>query len=267
MKDYYQILGVERSASPDDLKKSYRKLAQQWHPDKHPEETKSEAEEKFKEIAEAYSVLSDEEKRRNYDATGSPEGRGSFGFHTTGDPFDLFRRMGGFGFDMNFGPQQPRPMKGQSLQHTVEISLRDSLFGVELPFHFSVMSACELCDGNGAVDFELCDACKGQGGVTQHQGNMVMHQTCGRCGGQGRKPKSACQSCGGRGVSKSDKSLTVSVPKGIANGTTLRLAGQGGRGFRGGPPGDMLLQIRVKYPDVDSLTQEERTQLEQLLSK
>lgn len=265
MKDYYQILGAERAATPDDLKKAYRKLAQQWHPDKHPDEGKNEAEEKFKEIAEAYSVLADEEKRRNYDATGSPDGRSNFNYQTAGDPFEIFRRMGGF--NMHFGPQQPRPMKGQNIQESVEISLRDSLFGVEIPIQFSMMSACEVCEGNGSTEFDVCDVCKGQGGITQQQGNMIMHHTCDHCRGQGRRAKSACGGCSGRGVQQLNRSLNISIPKGVANGVNLRLAGQGGRGFRGGPSGDLLLQIRVKYPDVDSLSQEERTQLEQLLSK
>lgn len=265
MKDYYQTLGVAKNSSPAELKAAYRKLAQQWHPDKHVDSSKSDAEEKFKEISEAYAVLSDEEKRRNYDTTGSQEGLGNF--RTTGDPFEMFRKMGGFGFDMNFGPQQPRPMRGQNIQESLDICLRDALFGVEIPLQYNVMSSCETCDGNGATEFELCDVCKGQGGVTHHQGNMIMHQTCTTCRGQGRKPKIACSSCSGRGVQRHQKSVNVGIPGGVVNGSTLRLAGQGGRGFRGGPPGDMLITLRVKYPDIDSFSEEERRQLEQLLSK
>ena len=260
MKDYYEILGVDRDAGAEDIKSAYRQSAFQYHPDLNPDN--SEAEEKFKEIAEAYSVLSDEEKKRNYDATGSAEGT-SFGFRTTGDPFELFRQMG----SMNFGRPRARSMKGQSIQEAVEISLKEALFGVEIPISYRVTSSCENCKGEGASEFEICDICRGHGGMTQTQGNMIMHQTCGACGGQGKKPKTLCAPCNGRGIQSQNKQMKVSVPKGISHGTTLRLAGQGGRGFCGGPPGDVLLQVEIKYPDINSLSAEERGQLEQLLSK
>ena len=271
MKDYYQTLDVTKDASDEELKSAYRKLAQEWHPDKHlDEDKKAEAEEKFKEIAEAYAVLSDEEKRANYDATGSPEGRGPFGsrpagFWTTGDPFEMFRRFGGFDFET--GPRRPRPMKGQNIQEVVEIFLWEALFGAERHLEYHVASSCEVCEATGATEFETCEICKGQGGVTQQQGNMIMHQTCGACGGQGKKPKVICDACKGRKIVEHAKSLTVSIPRNIPHGATLRLANQGGRGFHGGPFGDMLLAIRVKYPDVSSLSEEERKQLEDLLSK
>lgn len=260
MKDYYEILGVDRDADAAGIKSAYRQAALQWHPDRNPDNPA--AEEKFKEISEAYSVLSDEDKKRNYDNTGSAEGT-NFGYQTTGDPFELFRRMGG----AHFGPQRARPMKGQSIQEAIQISLRDALFGTEVSVNYQVASACSVCNGDGAAEFETCSVCKGQGGTAQQQGNLIMHQTCGQCRGQGRRPKVACTNCSGRGLTHLKKNLNVVVPAGISHGTTLRLAGQGGVGFRGGPPGDVLLTLVVKYPDMNSLSEEERGQLEQLLSK
>ena len=260
MKNYYEILGVDREAAQEDIKSAYRQAALQWHPDRNPDNP--EAEEKFKEISEAYSVLSDEDKKRNYDASGSPEGR-PFGFRTTGDPFEVFRRMSG----MNFGRNTPRPMKGQSLQQVVEISLKDSLFGIEIPISYHVTSACESCNGQGATEFETCETCRGHGGVTQRQGNMIMHQMCSQCVGEGKKPKTLCDSCEGKGIKGQHKQMNIAIPSGTVHGTVLRLAGYGGLGFRGGPPGDVLIQVSVKYPDTNSLSEEDRRQLEQLLSK
>ncbi len=260
MKDYYEILGVDKEASSEDIKSAYRQAALQWHPDRNPDNP--EAEEKFKEIAEAYSVLSDLDKKRNYDATGSSQGS-PFGYHTAGDPFDIFRNMAG----MHFGPQRPRPMKGQSLQEVVEISLKDAIFGVEIPLSYRVTSACESCKGEGATEFEICDVCNGQGGQTQRQGPMIMHQMCSGCAGEGRKPKDLCDSCEGKGLVGQYKQMSIAIPVGVEHGTVLRLAGQGGTGFRGGPPGDVLIQVRVKYPDITTFSEEERRQLEQLLSK
>jgi len=265
MKDYYQTLGVEKDASSEEIKSAYRKLALEHHPDRNPDNPESE--EKFKEISEAYSVLSDEEHKQNYDATGSPTGR-NFNYQTTGDPFDVFRRMAGMGnFGSRQGPQQPRPLKGQSLQEVVEISLKESLFGTDRTVDYSVTSSCETCSGNGATEFETCTSCNGQGGRTHQQGNMVMHQTCGGCMGRGQKPKKICDTCAGKGLQVESKNLTVKIPPGVRHGVNLRLAGQGGRGFHGGPSGDVMLGIHVAYPDINSLSEEERRQLEQLLTK
>ncbi len=260
MKDYYEILGVDKEAAQEDIKSAYHQAALKWHPDRNPD--KPDAEEKFKEISEAYSVLSDLDKKRNYDATGSPQGS-VFGYRTAGDPFDIFRSMSG----MNFGPRHLRPMKGQNVQQTVEISLKDAMFGIEVPLAYSVTSICANCKGEGATEFETCAACNGQGGVTQRQGNMIMHQVCGSCAGEGKKPKTLCDSCNGKGLQMQNKQMKVDIPTGIAHGTVLRLVGQGGLGFRGGPPGDVLIRVKVKYPDINVLSEKERGQLEELLSK
>ncbi len=265
MKDYYKTLGLTKKAKPEELKSAYRKLALEYHPDRNPDDTS--AEEKFKQISEAYAVLSDEEKKRNYDDTGSPDGS-PFNFQAYGDPFEMFRNLSGMGgFGINLSPQRPRPMKGQGIQEAVEISLKDALFGTEIPIKYQVTSACEDCGGEGAAEFETCEVCKGQGGIVQQQGNMIMQQTCGKCGGQGKTPKTLCTSCGGRGLQSESKNLTVAIPQGITHGALLRVAGQGGRGFRGGPPGDVLIQVKITYPNINSFSKEERKQLEQLLSK
>lgn len=271
MKNYYEILDASRDADTGQLKAAYRKLAQKWHPDKHQNSDKQEeAEEKFKDISEAYAVLSDEEKRRNYDATGSPDGPTSHGFrpggfHTTGDLFEIFRQFGEF--DFQTGPRSPRPMKGQNIQEIVEIPLEDALFGTEKKLNYHVTSACEICKGLGATEFETCGTCEGQGGRIHQQGNMITQQVCGVCKGQGNKPKTFCGKCAGKGMFEEEKILTIVIPKGIANGANLRLVGQGGRGFNEGPYGDMLLVVKINYPDLDLLSEKEKEQLKKLLSK
>lgn len=272
VKDYYQILGVDKGVNDAEVKKAYRELAQQWHPDKHQNDTKSEAEEKFKDISEAYSVLSDTEKRRNYDATGSPDGRGPLGsqhsgFRTTGDPLEMFFRQQFGGFSNPVGPRLPPAMRGQTIQQIIEISLKESLFGSERKITYEVVSACEICRGRGATKFETCSACKGQGGISQRIGNMMMRQVCSECVGDGQKPVEFCNVCEGKGMITQHKTLNVSIPVSVSNGVTLRLSGQGGRGFNGGLDGDVLLSIDVKYPDLSILSDNERMQLGKLLSK
>jgi molecular chaperone DnaJ len=267
IKNYYGILGVEPSSSEEEIKKAYRKLAFEWHPDKHQqsdEQKKTEAEERFKEISEAYAVLSDTEKRRNYDASGDPNGA-SFNFRTSGDPFDIFSR---FGF--NFRPHQQgqaRSLRGQNVQILQDIPLVAALFGTELEVRYSVSSPCETCDGRGATEFELCDTCKGSGFIVNRQQNMIMQHSCDVCRGVGQKPKNQCSTCRGQGLIQDERQVTVQIPAGVHPGATLRLTGQGGKGFRGGATGDLLLQLRVIYPDLSGLTDEERNQLSALLTK
>ena len=161
VRDYYGILGVEPSSSEEEIKKAYRRLALEWHPDKHEQaddEKKAEAEEKFKEISEAYAVLSDPQKRQNYNASGNPDAP-PFNFRTQGDPFDIFSR---FGFRTQ-NPGQPRALRGQNVQMLQDISMADALFGTEIPIKYSVTSPCVTCDNRGATEFEFCDNCKGSG--------------------------------------------------------------------------------------------------------
>jgi len=264
MQDFYNILGVARDASEADIKKAYRSLAKEWHPDVHHEkETQVAAEEKFKEISEAYSVLSDPEKKQNYDLTGSPNARSPFGFRATGTPFDIIFNT--------FMQHQQRPqnpiMRGQTVQLAIELTLSDVLFGAERGLEYEVLSMCTGCSGAGGTDREDCSTCHGSGMRVQQQQNMIMQTTCESCKGQGGVYKTRCVPCSGQGVVTSNKRVTVSIPQGIHNGTELRLAEQGGAGFNGGPPGDLILRANVRYPDLSKLTKEEAESLRTLLSK
>jgi molecular chaperone DnaJ len=269
LKDYYQILSVPRDADENQIKKAYRRLAQEWHPDKHnqDEEKKQEAEEKFKEISEAYAVLSDSEKKTNYDATGDPNSSGMH-FRTYGDPLEIFRQQFGFRhFGFREGPNRPQPTKGQSIQKRLDVSLKEALFGGERSFSYNVNSSCGTCEGRGGTEFELCSECKGAGMQTQRGPNVIMQTTCQHCRGDGQKIKTLCESCNGRGVVDESKTLNVKIPEGIRHGMTLRIPDKGGRGFQGGPPGDILLAVNLQYPDLSGLGDEEKEQLEKLLSK
>ncbi len=269
VKDYYQILSVPKDANEDQIKKSYRSLAQEWHPDKHTQDKgkQREAEEKFKEISEAYAVLSDPEQKANYDLTGDPT-RGGMpsGFRMTGDPGEIFFHRFRQQF-RNAGPAVPPPMKGQSLQQNLDVSLQEALFGGERTFNYSVTSSCETCEGRGGTEFKICSVCKGAGMHVRQEPNMIIQTSCEPCGGQGQAIKTICDRCQGRCVEHQEKTLHVKIPVGLRHGTTLRLAGEGGRGFNGGSPGDILLAINLNYPDISQLTEDERNQLEKLLSK
>jgi molecular chaperone DnaJ len=262
IKDYYQVLGVERGADGATLKTEYRKLAHQWHPDKNPDNIE-EAEEKFKEISEAYSVLSDPDRRKSYDLTGSPTGgrEGGFGgFRTTGDPFDIFRQ--------HMRQQQPNPpMRGQSLQIPLEITLADALLGAEMALEYHLNSGCSACHGRGGTEFEMCSACNGAGFTQTQQGGMFMQQGCGQCRAQGQVIKTPCAPCKGRGVVPETKVINIVVPPGVMHGNTMLLQGQGGAGFNGGPPGDIQVVVQLKYPDMDKISDEEKEQLRSLLTK
>ena len=266
VKDYYEILKVPRDVSKDQLKTAYRKLAHQWHPDTHQQDSKEQegAAEKFKEISEAYSVLSDPEKKANYDLTGDPNRENIHGFQTRGDPLDILSR---FGIFRKPGHVEPRPMKGQTIQGPLEISLKETLFGGERTFSYNTNSACGECHGEGGTEFITCSQCKGSGMHVQQQGNMVMQITCGGCRGQGKSLKTTCPVCNGQRMVTESKTLNVKIPQGIKHGNSLRIAGKGGRGFNGGPAGDIILVVQVQYPDLAQLNEEEKSQLEKLLSK
>ena len=259
IKDYYKILEVERDVDADALKKAYRALAHEHHPDKNPDNIE-EAEEKFKEISEAYSVLSDPEKKSNYDMTGSPTG-GTGGFRTTGDPFDIFRQH------MHQQQRSNPPMRGQSLKVPLEITLADALFGAEMSLEYHLNSGCSACEGRGGVEFEMCSACAGRGFTQQQQGSMFIQQGCGTCQAQGKIVKTPCEPCKGRGMVPETKGVNIVVPPGVMNGNTMRLQGQGGAGFNGGPPGDIQVVVQIKYPDVNNFDEAEKEKLKELLTK
>lgn len=262
IKDYYKILGVERDADAKGIKSSYRNLARKWHPDVNPDNAE-DAEEKFKEISEAYSVLSDPEKKKLYDATGSIDPHMG-GFKTTGDPFDIFRQHFAGG---NIHRAPNPPMRGQSIRMSFHIPLKDALFGGNHDLEYQVQSGCASCAGQGGTEFETCSTCQGSGFIVQRRPGMMMQSNCGACSGRGQSIKSPCVSCSGRGIINEQKNLTVVVPSGIKHGNTMRLQGQGGAGFNGGPRGDVLVDVGVNYPDLGGLNEEERSTLEQLLSK
>lgn len=267
MKDYYSLLGVDRGADDKAIKKAYRSLANEWHPDKHQaagEEQRKAAEEKFKEISEAYSVLSDPEKKSNYDLTGDPVGRGG-GFRTTGDPFDFVRHFGNFSFRRE--PRQPQPVRGQSIQLGLELSLSEALFGTEKNFQYTTNSPCDACGTKGGTEFQTCSACNGAGQTIREEPNMILQSTCQDCRGQGQRVSKICEPCRGRGIVNEERQINVRVPPGLHAGSILRVAGAGGRGFNGGPVGDVMLQVSVKYPSLDKLTEEEKVQLEKLLNR
>lgn len=268
-KDYYETLGVSRTASPDDIKRAYRKLAQQYHPDVSKLDRK-EAEEKFKEISEAYEVLMDADKRRNYDSFGS-EGVtfGSRGFDWSNfthfqDISDLFGGLGFGGggslFDFFFGGPAGRrgtyPETGASLQYDLEISLDEAFNGSSRRLEIPRDVRCEKCGGTGAESgkLEQCPTCHGSGQLSYRQtalgGHFVTVRTCQTCGGNGKVIREKCKSCGGTGKKQTTSTIEVSIPKGAEDGMRLRIRGAGEAGTNGGPSGDLYVVIHVTEHDV-----------------
>ena len=252
-KSLYDALGVSKTASQDEIKKAYRKLVQQYHPDKNPGD--AEAENRFKEVQGAYDVLGDPEKRKQYDTFGSADGRGfrggNFNFGeggiNLGDLGDLF---GGFGdiFGGARTQQQRRPGRGADLETEVRLSFEDSLRGFETRIPLEVEAACRDCNGAGTSDGsppKVCPECKGRGATVESQGFFGLSQTCARCGGAGTIVESACRRCGGTGRERRQKQLTVKIPAGAKSGTRIRLKGKGEPGYNGGPPGDLFVVTRV----------------------
>src|SRR5881296_153927 len=244
----YEALGVPKNASAADLKKAYRRLVQQYHPDKNPGD--AEAEKRFKEIQHAYDVLSDPEKRKEYDTFGSRNGRGGPG-PTTFDfaDFDLGDIFGGlFGGGRGRGAQQPqRGQRGADVEVEVRVSFEDSLKGLQTTVPVTLELACHTCHGTGAAPGtapKRCPQCDGTGVVATSQGLFALQQPCPRCRGMGSIVETPCPTCHGSGRERRTKRYTVKIPAGVRDGTRIKLKGKGEPGENGGPHGDLVVVTR-----------------------
>ncbi len=255
-RDYYEVLGLKKGASEEEIKKAYRKLAKKYHPDANPGD--KDAEKKFKEIGEAYAVLSDSQKRAQYDQFGHQAFDGSSGFggfsgfdgaeFDMGDIFSMFGFGGGGGGQRRQGPQ-----KGEDISTTIQISFEDAVFGCKREVSVTVDDICDKCSGTGAKEgthAETCTRCNGTGQerVTQ-QTIFGMTQTikpCSACGGTGKVIKEPCPNCRGTGRVRKTKKYEINIPAGIDNGQAVRLGGRGAAGYRGGPAGDLFVTVYVK---------------------
>ncbi len=256
-RDYYEILGIDRNADADTIKRAYRQQAKKYHPDLHPGD--AEAEKNFKEVNEAYSVLSDPDKKAKYDQFGKAAfdqtagGGGAYqgGFGDFGDLGDIFGSIfGGFG-----GGTQRRtgPQRGEDVQARVILSFEEAVFGCKKEVNYSRLHKCPACKGSGAepgTSAETCSACHGTGQrvVVQRMGGMSFQSksVCDRCRGTGKIIKTPCQKCRGTGLERENRSLTVTIPAGIDDGERIALRGQGCEGKNGGPAGDLIIQVAVR---------------------
>jgi molecular chaperone DnaJ len=254
-RDCYEVLGVERTAEPDEIKKAYRKLALKYHPDKNPGD--KTAEEQFKELGEAYEILSDPEKRALFDQHGHAAfdrragAYGAGGFH---DPFEIFREVFGGGgiFDDLFGggrsdPSQPQ--RGNDLRYDMEITFDEAAQGCEKEITVSKLAPCETCQGSGAEvgsRIRTCPSCGGRGQVVNSRGIFSIAQTCPHCQGAGQILEKPCKACRGQGRRERTSKIKLRIPAGVDTGSRLRSSGNGETGFRGGPPGDLYVILHVQ---------------------
>jgi molecular chaperone DnaJ len=254
--DYYKTLGVDRKATPEEIKKAYRKLARQYHPDRNPDDKQAEA--RFKEISQAHDVLGDPDKRKQYDSGTGP-------FATGAGPGGGFGGFGNFDFDASsmgdilsnlFGGSasgrrvrtRPRPERGADLEAQVSISFDQAVAGAQIPLQVPMHATCATCRGTGAkpgTTPTVCPHCEGRGIETQGQGMFSISQPCSRCGGTGTVIEDPCPTCNGAGAVRTVKRLRVNVPAGVRDGSRVRLAGKGEPGRNGGPPGDLYLITHV----------------------
>jgi molecular chaperone DnaJ len=252
-RDYYEVLGVSRDADEQQLKSAYRKLALQYHPDRNPDNR--EAEEKFKEAAEAYTILSDPQKRSAYDRFGhqAVSGAASGGFDPSAfsDFSDILGEFFGFGdlFGGGGGRRRDRPQRGQDLRYDLEIGFEEAVFGMTAEIQVPRMEHCSRCSGSGAEPgsgSSTCQTCRGRGEVTYQQGFLSVRRTCGTCGGSGQVIRHPCTHCRGQGTERVNRKLKVNIPAGVDDGNRLRLSNEGQPGHKGGPPGDLYVVLKVK---------------------
>lgn len=255
-RDYYEVLGVGKGASPEEIKKSYRQLARKYHPDVNKE---PDAEDKFKEINEAYEILSDDQKRGMYDRFGHAGvgGAGGFGgFQDFGgfrDPFEIFEEVfGGLGGFSRSRRQRGGPRRGADLRYEMTLEFEEAVFGVEKEIEVPRQETCNTCNGNGVEPGTSpirCPECNGTGEIRRQTGFFINIGTCPRCQGRGEIITSPCRECRGQGRIVKTRRLSVKVPAGVDNGTQIRLSGEGESGTLGGPPGNLYVVVRVKPHD------------------
>ncbi|WP_245924446.1 molecular chaperone DnaJ [Nitrospira lenta] len=250
-RDYYDILGVEKTSSDEELKKAYRKMARQHHPDLHPGDSqKKDAEAKFKEINEAYETLSDQERRKRYDMfghAGAQQGQGFDGFNAGGGFGDVFNDI----FEDFFGGQRGggRPERGNDLQYNLELSFEEAVYGKEAKLKIPRWETCGDCKGTGAksaASIKTCPSCKGAGQLRFQQGFFSVSRPCGQCEGAGQIITEPCGTCQGRQRVYRERTIAVHIPAGIETGMRLRLTNEGEHGANNGPPGDLYVAVTVK---------------------
>ena len=263
-KDYYETLGIDKSASTQDVKSAFRKLAKKYHPDN--KETGDEA--KFKEISEAYQVLSDEHKRKTYDQFGSGAfdgtGPGGFGGGFQGFDFsdmgldDILSQVFGGGFSSGFGGRSSRGGRRQTRGSDIEVELtipfEDAVYGTEKSFDINILDVCEQCDGKGGTGEKTCSTCGGSGRVVEQRqslfGIFQSESVCPNCGGSGVEFTNKCTNCGGDGIVKHKRTIKLRVPRGVENGDTMRMSGKANAGMYGGPRGDIYINFKVKDHEI-----------------